>query len=409
VIRAQILRTDSFFHLHSRSFMQTRNWRGAGILAATSILLLAAAGLALLPVGCGSKPKPAEPGEPIKIKIAYLGLTCEAPIFVAHEKGMYQEEGLDVELVKTDWNGLRQGLATGNYDANHTLVMYLLQAIENNADLKITGGIHTGCLRVLVGAKSGIATAADLKGKKIGVPTHIGSPPYMFACRVVAAAGIDPSPDAKQVTWLPFPPDVLGKALEDGRIDALTTTDPIGTILIGKGQVRVLADQAKDAPYAEEYCCATVVSGKLAKKNPVAAAKVTRAMLKGAKWVEENPKAAAELAVEKSYISASAEINTQALAKLKYVPGVSKCKRSVEQAAEDMKRARLLKDSTDPVALAKRAWIDLEGVTDEWTVALKVDRVEGGGRPVLLSADRFAALFDHEKACCACCCVKDAR
>jgi NitT/TauT family transport system substrate-binding protein len=372
------------------------------------LALLAAAGLALLPAGCGGGKKPdgtSEGGGPIKLKVAYLGLTCEAPIFVAHEKGMYQEEGLDVDLVRTDWNGLRQGLATGNFDANHTLVMYLLQAIENNADLKITGGIHTGCLRVLVPAKSDYKTAADLKGKKIGVTTHIGSPPYMFCCRALAAAGINPAPDAKEVTWLPFPPDVLGKAMEDGRIDALATTDPIGTILIGQGKVRVLADQATDAPYAEEYCCATVVSGKLAKQNPTAAAKVTRAMLKAAKWVQENPKPAAELAVEKKYISASAEVNTQALAKLKYVPGVSKCKRSVEQAAEDMKKAKLLQDSTDPVALAKRAWIDLPGVTDEWVGALNVGPVEGGGRPAILPADRFAALFEG-KACCACCCVK---
>ena len=41
-----------------------------------------------------------------------------------------------------------------------------------------------------------------------------------------------------------------------------------------------------------------------------------------------------------------------------------------------MKRAKLLKDSTDPAALAKRAWIDLDGVTDDWAGALKVDRVE---------------------------------
>jgi NitT/TauT family transport system substrate-binding protein len=376
-------------------------------------VLLTACGFALLP-GCGGKQQQAtNADEPVKLKVAYLGLTCEAPIFVAQEQGMYKDEGLDVELVKTDWNGLRQGLAAGQFDANHTLVMYLLQAIENNSDLKITGGIHTGCLRVLAPEKSDIKTAADLKGKRIGVPTHIGSPPYMFACRAVAAAGIDPAPDAKQVTWLPFPPDVIGKAMEDGRIDALATTDPIGTILIGKGQVRVIADQATDAPYAEEYCCATVVSGQLAKKNPAAAAKVTRAMLKGAKWVEANPKAAAEMAVEKKYISASAEVNAQALAKLKYVPGVSKCKRSVEQAAADMKKAKLLKDSTDPVALARRAWQDLDGVTDEWVVALNVERVPGGGRPRILPPDEFAALFTPKGgkncACCNNCCITDAR
>src|SRR5207244_3637296 len=108
-----------------------------------------------------------------------------------------------------------------------------------------TGGIHTGCLRVLAGVKTDIKTVADLKGKKIGVPNQIGSPPYLFASRVLAAHGIDPRPDKNNVEWLTFPPEVLGKAVDDGRVDAVAASDPIGTILIGNKQVRIVADQAE--------------------------------------------------------------------------------------------------------------------------------------------------------------------
>ena len=64
--------------------------------------------------------------------------------------------------------------------------MYLLKPIEQGLDVKITGGVHSGCLRVQAGASSEIKTAADLKGKKIGIPT-MGSPPFLFASRVLAA------------------------------------------------------------------------------------------------------------------------------------------------------------------------------------------------------------------------------
>ena len=77
------------------------------VFAAAS--LLGAVAFALLPVGCTSD-KPTAEGDPGKIKVAYLGLTCEAPIFVAHEKGMFVEQGVDIEIVKTDWDGLREGL-----------------------------------------------------------------------------------------------------------------------------------------------------------------------------------------------------------------------------------------------------------------------------------------------------------
>ena len=285
--------------------------------------------------------------------------------------------------------------------------MYVLKGVEKSADIKITAGVHTGCLRVQVATKSTITNVSELKGKKIGVPTNVGSPPAMFASRTLAAAGIDPSLDAKQVTLIAMDPGQLGQRLEQGEVDAIATTDPIGTILEGKKTTRTIADQAKDAPYADEYCCAVVVNGEFAKKYPAAAAKVTKGILKGAKWVQENTKAAAELGVAKKYVAASVEINTQALAMLSYRPGVSKGKRSVEQAAADMKNAKLLGASTDPAALAKRAWLDLPGVDDEWVVAQAVERVPGGGRPVILKADQFAALFDlkGECACCTRCCV----
>ncbi len=389
--------------------MHARKIRTAGrpVLLAAGCLLLAGAA-ALVATGChgsGGDTKPG-PAARTKVKVAYLGLTCEAPIFAAQEKGFFEEEGLDAELVRTDWDGLREGLGLGTFDANHTLLMYLLKPIEQGMNVKITGGIHMGCLRVQAGAKSNIQSVKDLKGKKIGIPTHIGSPPFMFASRVLAANHLDPSPDHGDVTWKPYPPDVLGKAVDEGQVDAVATSDPIGTILIGKGLVRTIADQAVDAPYADEYCCVAVVSGKLLERDRAAAAKVTRALLKGAKWVGENPGAAAKLSVEKKYTAASVEINTQALSKLKYEPGVAKCKQSIDRAAQEMKEAGLLQPTTDPAALAKRAWLDLDGVTDEWVNGLQIEKVPGGARARLLDPRGFAALFEGRKHCCACCCLE---
>lgn len=357
--------------------------------------------------GCNNAEPPAKSSQPPKLKVAYLGLTCEAPIFVAQENGFFKDEGLDVELVRTDWDGLREGLGLGRFDANHTLIMYLLKPIEQGLDVKITGGIHTGCLRVQAGIDSDIKSPADLKGKKIGVPTHLGSPPFLFASRVLVANGIDPRPENGEVEWLVFPPENLGQALQKGEIDALATSDPIGTILLGQNLVRTIADQAEDAPYSEEYCCAAVVSGKLAKENPSAAAKVTRALLKAAKWVGENPAAAAQMSFDKHYVTASVEINTQALSKLQYRPGVASCRTSLDQAAHEMREAGLLKPGTDPFALAKRAWLDLEGVTDDWVEQVEVAKVDAGGRPKLLSPQAFAALFEGRSLCCGCCCLNE--
>lgn len=369
--------------------------------------ILLACGLALLVSGCGGgSDAPSQDGPTNKVKVAYLGLTCEAPIFAAFEKGFFRDEGLDVELVRTDWDGLRDGLGLGRFDANHTLIMYLLKPIEQGLDVKITGGIHTGCLRIQAGIDSEIKTVEDLRGKRVGVPTHLGSPPFLFASRVLAAHDIDPE---KGVTWVVLAPDVLELALKNGQVDAVTTSEPIGSILLARNVVRTIADMATDAPYNDEYCCATVVSGRLTRENPTAAAKVTRALLQGAKWVGENPTAAAALSVEKKYISASVEVNAQAISQLKYLPSVSKCRTSIDLAAKEMKKAGLLNPSTDPVELSKRAWIDLEGVSDEWVESLKVEKVAGGGPPPPLAGATLAALVtsleNGNTFCCDGCCL----
>lgn len=360
--------------------------------------------LALVPLGCGKEGVPGSPSSsppvssgPAKVKVAYLGLTCEAAMFVAQEKGFIKDEGLDVEFVKTDWDGLRDGLGLGRFDANYTLIMYLLKPIEQGLDVKITGGVHSGCLRVQAGVKTEIKSPKDLKGKRIGVPTHLGSPPFLFTSRVLAANGMDPK---KDVEWVVLAPDVLGLALDKGQVDAVCDSEPIGSILLGQGKVRTVADQAVDAPYKDEYCCAVVVSGALAKRDPASAAKVTRALLKGARWVEANPSAAAKLSVEGKYIAASTEVNAQAISKLKYMPGIARCRTSLDLAAAEMKAAGLLNASTNPSELAARAWLDLPGVTDEWIAGLKVEAVAGGG-PVEADHAAFAAMtLEGVRTCC---------
>jgi NitT/TauT family transport system substrate-binding protein len=346
----------------------------------SSLFLLTLLCIAPLALGCHSSSDPAATNsaasttpdsQGTKVKVAYIGLTCEAAMFVAKEKGFFEEEGLDVEFVKTDWDGLRDGLGLGRFDANYTLIMYLLKPIEQGLDVKITGGIHAGCLRVQTDVDSEIKTAADLKGKKIGIPT-MGSPPFLFTCRALKAAGLDPTAD---VEWVAVGADVMALALENGQVDAVANSEPIGSILEAQGKIKTIVDQAVDAPYKDEYCCATVVSGKFAKHDPAGAAKVTRALMKGARWVHENPAAAARLSVESKYIASSVELNAVAIAKLHYMPGVDRCRESVGLAAAEMKVAGLLNPSTDPAELAERAWLSLEGVSDQWIQELNVEKV----------------------------------
>jgi NitT/TauT family transport system substrate-binding protein len=302
--------------------------------------------------------------------------------------------------VKCDWKNYKDVLALGGYDVTHHLVMYFLKPIEQGLDVKFTGGIHRGCLRVQAAINSPIRSVKDLKGKRIGVP-GMGTPPFIFANRVLGANGIDPS---KDITWLVFPAGELGLALDKGEVDAVADSEPIGSMLVAQGKVRNIADQAVDMPYADEYCCAVLVNGKFLARNPKASAAATRALLKGAKWVETNPRAAAKLSVEGKYLASTADQNTVAISHLRYVPSVSGARTAVRLAAAEMKTAGMLSPTTDANDLARRAFVSLEGVSDEWLKAVAVEKVAGG--QVTREWLRFQyARFDPKEVFCAPCLI----
>jgi NitT/TauT family transport system substrate-binding protein len=365
-------------------------------MKSTKFITVAALG-ALLLSGCKKNSTTAAGSN--KIRVGYIGLTCEAPIFSAVEKGFFKEEGLEVELVKCEWANYKDVLALGGFDITHHLVMYFLKPIEQGLDVKFTAGIHKGCLRVQASTKGNIHTVADLRGKRIGVP-GMGTPPFIFANRVLGANGLDAS---KDVSWRVFPAGELGLALDKGEVDAVADSEPIGSLLLADGKVRNVADQAADAPYKDEYCCAVIVNGKYLTANPKGAAAATRALLKGAKWVEANPAAAARLSVEKKYLASNPELNTVAISHLRYVPSVSGADAAVKSAAAEMKIAGMLGPTTDVAGLAKKAFAHLEGVSDEWLQTLEVEKVAGGQVPPDQDIRLYAELIlaaDQEDSCC---------
>jgi len=350
--------------------------------------------------GCSKKASTTKVVNSKHVKIGFIGLTCEAPIFTAYEKGFFKDEGIEPELVKCSWPNYKDNLALGAYDITHHLVMYFLKPIEQGLDVRFLGGVHNGCLRVQTGVNSPIHKIQDLKGKRIGVP-GMGTPPFVFSNRVLGTHGVDPSTD---IQWKVYPAGELGLALSKGEVDAVANAEPIGTLLISQGIARNVEgmDEATDEPYASEYCCEIIANGKWIDANPDSAARATRAILRGAVWVQENPKAAAQLAVDKKYLASTVELNTVAISRLKYIPSVSKAEQTLYSAAKEMRVAKMLAPNTDTDALAKKAFQHLDGVTDEWIKTIQVEKVAGGQVDPNQDIRLYAELLQKntEDSCC---------
>jgi hypothetical protein len=75
---------------------------------------------------------------------------------------------------------------------------------------------------------------------------------------------------------------------------------------------------------------------------------------------------------------------------------------SVHTAAREMKVAKMLAPETDTEALAKRAFMHLDGVSDDWIRNLAVETVAGGQISPAEDARLLASLAgkDLESSCC---------
>ncbi|OPY58148.1 MAG: putative aliphatic sulfonates-binding protein precursor [Pelotomaculum sp. PtaU1.Bin035] len=312
--------------------------------------------------GCGQKNTPTTSapagGQLKKVTIGNFGTTCEAPLFAAYENGYFKEEGLDVELIKGEPGVLKDSLATNKIDATDGVLMQWIKPAEQGLDVKFTAGIHTGCLQVLVPANSDIKTIQDFKGKTIGV-TGMGGGPMNMVSRMLSDGGVDFKND---VAWKVFPAPELEQAMAKGEVDIISLPDPVAQMIIDKGVARSYMNMAVSEPYSSEYCCLVVVTGKLAKEDPAAAAAITRGFLKGAKWVAANPQEAAKLIAEKKYVPGDVDVNAKTLASYNYVPSVEAGQKALQLAAKGMKDIGILEKSTDTDELANKLFLKLPGV-----------------------------------------------
>jgi NitT/TauT family transport system substrate-binding protein len=311
----------------------------------------------------GCKGKKAADDFVLTIGLPVEGGLCEAPFYIAIEKGFYDEEGLRYKEFKMDPGTAMNHLTSGNIDVTNNLLATLIQPIANGLDVKIPLAIHTGCVKVLVKPDSPIKNPIDLKGKKIGVPS-LNSSTKVIPSRVLAGLGLKvDGPDA-DVEWLIYPSAELPLALERGLVDAIGSGDPAASIIEAEGNARVLINNATDDGLKNEFCCVAPVRSQTVAEHPGEVAKFLRALQKASKWVQENPDEAARIITEKKYIAGEVATNARVLKTFNYRASVSQAQSALDRNARELQQIGLVAADVDVDALVKNTFAAIPGVPD---------------------------------------------
>lgn len=294
--------------------------------------------------------------KPIKLGW-FVNAACLSPVAAAKHLGIFEKHGLDVELVKfagtTDQ--LLEALATRKVDTSVGMALRWLKPLEQGFDVKLTGGTHGGCLRLLGDKNQGVTKLEHLKGKTIAV-SDIGSPAKNFFSIFLGNRGLDPN---KDVEWKVFPGDLLAQAVEKGEAQALAHQDPETWRFLKIDRLTEIATNLT-SEYGDRVCCLVGVGSKLLKEDRPAAAAITKALLEAQDITAHHPETTADV-----YLPYVANTNKEDLIALlkthtHYVhPLGDSLRKQLAEYAVELKKINVLKPSTDPVKFAEKITVDV--------------------------------------------------
>ncbi len=177
------------------------------------------------------------PAELTPIRLAFNGFSGATPFYLGNDAGIFKKQGLNLELVFIPGGSTSlQALIGKSLDLLLTGGAPVANAILHGVKIKMIGGVTNLLPYALVGM-TGLKTAEQLKGKKIGI-SRFGSNTDYVVRLALKELGVDPT----QVQILQIG-DTQGRlvALRSGAIQA-TVLSQEGVIVAQKMGLSVLLD-----------------------------------------------------------------------------------------------------------------------------------------------------------------------
>jgi NitT/TauT family transport system substrate-binding protein len=227
----------------------------------------------------------------LTVGLGYIPSVQFAPFYLADQKGYYRAENLDVTFQNAIDADLVPKVGSGQVDIGLSDGTSVIPAVSQGVPLKYVATVY-GRFPSIVFAKasSGIAAAADLKGRKIGIPGRYGSSWVMLQA-LLGSAGLSPT----DVTISDYPDFGQGAALAQGAIDAATgfvNNEPVQLELSGTKATVLTIDQITPLPGPGLIAGTATIA---AKHDAVAG--FVRATLKAMNEIAADPSAGLEAAI----------------------------------------------------------------------------------------------------------------
>ena len=192
-------------------------------------------------------PSPSAARTQLTVGLGYIPSIQFAQFYRAQQQGYYRAAGLDVTFQHQIDAQLIPQIGQGVVDIGLADGTSLIPAVSQAIDVRYAATIYADFPSVvLTRADSGITSAADLRGKRLGIPGRYGSSWIMLQA-LLASAGLAPT-DLDIRLYQNFDQAV---ALREGQVDAATgfaNNEPVQLALAGIETTVLRVDEITPLP-----------------------------------------------------------------------------------------------------------------------------------------------------------------
>jgi NitT/TauT family transport system substrate-binding protein len=283
-----------------------------------------------------------------RIVFGYTAVTDFASVFVAAEEGFFKKRGLDVELKFIPLNStIPAALQADSLQIGGPTPSVFLQSVDGGLDHVVLagGGVTAKSMTgfgLVARAGSGIKTAQDCLGKKIGVP-GLGAFLHVTFRAWLKNQGVD----YRKVSFIEASFPQHGDLLRGGTLDAVVSADPFMSRITDSGMGYVASYYATFLPEGQPTIIHTA-RRDWAQKNAAQARAFQQSVQEAAVFMVKPPNNDKVRAAIGKYIKLPAEV----LARVQISPpGAVVTEKQLAYWVSLMKDQEMLKTSPEPAKL----------------------------------------------------------
>ncbi len=256
------------------------------------IVILVLTGTVLLS-GCGGEQKDTN-----EVRLGFFPNLTHAVALVGLEKNLFQQElGEKITLTTHHFDAgpaLMEALSAGEIDIAYVGPVPAITNYLRGAGVVILAGAYEGGGTLVARADAGIATAADLAGKRVAIP-QLGNTQDISLRQILQVNGLKDKLKGGTVEIIQVPPADTLTLMVQKQVDATLVPEPWGVLMEQKAGAKVVLDW-KQVWRDGRYPATVLVARKeFLERNPQLVEKMVRAHIKAVQAAKTNPEVARAL------------------------------------------------------------------------------------------------------------------